>query len=123
MVKRNIFIVEDEAINAILIKFALQNEHLILGVASSGKEAIKEIIEKKPDLIIVDIRLDGDLTGIDVMNEVNKTMRVDHIYCTAYSDKTIIDKAMETCPFKIILKPVNVIDLKKLAGGETGITE
>lgn len=114
MKKRHIFIVEDEAINALLLKNILQKDHIILGIAANGKDAIREINEKKPDLIIMDIRLDGELSGIDVMNELQATADMEHIYCTAYTDKQMIEEAMKTGPLKIIIKPLNINELKKM---------
>lgn len=114
MRKRLIFIVEDEAVNALLLKSILQKDHCILGIAANGKDAIRQINEKKPDLIIMDIRLEGELTGIDVMNELQKTSDVEHIYCTAYADEQILKDAGRTGPLKIIIKPVIIEDLKKL---------
>lgn len=120
MAKRKIFIVEDEAVNALLIKHALQNDHDILGIAASGEEAIIGIMEKKPDFIIVDIRLNGDMSGISMMNEINRTMQIEHIYCTAYSDEVITSEAMKTGPLTIIIKPLNVPKLKKILMKENG---
>ncbi len=114
MKKKRIFIVEDEGVNAMLLKYALQKEHIILGIAVSGLEAIQQIIDQKPDLIIMDIRLEGDLSGIDVMNEIRKTHHVEHIYCTAYSDEEIILSARKTLPIEIIIKPVNIVELSKM---------
>lgn len=114
MKKKRILIVEDEGVNAMLLKYALQKDHIILGIAVSGIDAIKQIIDQQPDLIIVDIRLEGELTGIDVMNEVIKTHHVEHIYCTAYSDEDIIMKARNTLPIEVIIKPVNIVELSKM---------
>lgn len=114
MGKRHIFIVEDEAVNALLLKSILQKDHIILGIAANGTDAIREINEKKPDFIIMDIRLEGGLTGIDVIKELQKTSVVEHIYCTAYADEQILEDAGKTGPLKIIVKPVNINDLKRM---------
>jgi len=114
MGKRLIFIVEDEAVNALLLKSILQKDHIILGIAANGKDAIREINEKKPDMIIMDIRLEGELSGIDVINEIQKTAIIDHIYCTAYNDEQLLEDARKTGPAKIITKPVNISELKKM---------
>jgi CheY-like chemotaxis protein len=114
MDKKRILIVEDEAISAIFLKNILQNEHLILGICSSGRDAIDMIADKAPDLLIMDICLEDELSGIDVMNEVLKTAKIDHIYCTAYSDKNILIKAEGTSPIGIIIKPVNIAELKAM---------
>jgi CheY-like chemotaxis protein len=114
MNKKRIFIVEDEGVNAMLLKYALQKDHIILGIAVTGLDAIQQIIDQKPDLVIVDIRLEGEMTGIDVMNEIKKTHHVEHIYCTAYSDEEIIRDARKTLPIEVIIKPVNIISLNNM---------
>ena len=114
MNKKRILIVEDEAISAIFLKSILQDEHLILGICASGHDAVGMIADKAPDFILIDICLEDELSGIDVMNEVQKTAKIDHIYCTAYSDEKILSKAKETGPIGIIIKPVNITKLKAM---------
>lgn len=114
MDKKRILIIEDEAISAIFLKNILQDDHLILGICSSGRDAIDMIADQAPDLLLMDICLEDELSGIDVMNEVLKTDKIDHIYCTAYSDEKILTKAKETGPIGIIIKPVNIAELKAM---------
>jgi CheY-like chemotaxis protein len=116
MTGRQIFIVEDEAVNALFLKTLLEKNHTISGIAANGIDAIRQINEKKPDLIIMDIRLEGELSGIDVINEIQKGGQVDHIYCTAYTDEELIEDAMKTGPLKIIIKPVDISELRKIIG-------
>jgi len=114
MTKKNILIVEDEAINAMLIKNILKADHNILGICTNGADAIKQINELKPDFIIMDIFLDDELTGIDVMNKIISRNRIPHIYCTAYADESILEKARKTGPEEILIKPVKIPDIKKI---------
>lgn len=114
MDKKRILIVEDEAISAILLKNILQHEHIIIGICSNGRDAIDTITNENPDLLLMDICLEDQLSGIDVINEIQKTAKIDHIYCTAYSDEQIMDRARKTGPKGIIIKPVSIADLKSL---------
>ena len=66
MLKKKIFIVEDEVIVATDIERRLQQlDYTISGMSTSGKEAIQKIEESKPDLVLMDIVLDGKLNGIE----------------------------------------------------------
>lgn len=114
MNKKRILIVEDEAISAIFLKNILQKDHLILGICTSGHDALKAISDQTPDLILMDICLEEELSGIDVMRKVQKPGKIDHIYCTAYSDEKILSIAEETGPIGIIIKPVNIAKLKAM---------
>jgi CheY-like chemotaxis protein len=116
--KKNILIVEDEAINAMLIKNILKDDHNILGICTNGEDAIEQINEQNPDFIIMDIFLDGELTGIEVMEKIIIRKNIPHIYCTAYTDESILEKARKTKPVKIIVKPLRVPDIKELIDSE-----
>jgi CheY-like chemotaxis protein len=118
MTKKSILIVEDEAINAMLIKSILKDDNNILGICTNGADAIEQIKSGNPDLIIIDIFLEGELTGIEVMEIITKENRIPHIYCTAYADESILEKARKTGPEKILIKPVKIPELKEIINGK-----
>ncbi|OHD09563.1 MAG: hypothetical protein A2086_04230 [Spirochaetes bacterium GWD1_27_9] len=110
MIKK-ILIVEDEIINAIFLKTILtKNNFEVLEIADNAIDAINIAAEQNPDLILMDIKLNGDMDGINAIKEIQKIKPIDHIYVTAYDDKNIIRRALETNPKNIIPKPINIID-------------
>jgi two-component system, LytTR family, response regulator LytT len=108
----NIFIVEDESIVAKDIQNSLiKLGYNVLGIANNGKDAIDKILELKPDLILMDIMIKGDLTGIDVSEKIREKENIPIIFLTAYADEGTLAKAKITEPYGYILKPFKEIDL------------
>lgn len=106
MSKTKILIVEDERIVAIDIKATLEDEGFeIVDIVISGEEAIKKALELKPDLILMDIFLKGQLNGIEATQQIKEKMDIPVIFLTAYEDKKTMDKAQETNPLGYIIKP------------------
>lgn len=112
MEKLNIFIVEDESIVAKDIQNSLiKLGYNVVGIANNGKDAIEKILELKPDLLLMDIMIKGDLTGIDVSDKIKEKLNVPIIFLTAYADEGTLVKAKVTEPYGYILKPFKEVDL------------
>jgi len=107
-----ILIVEDEPI----IGLDIQKNLTSLGydvplILSSGEEAINAIEEIRPDLLLIGINLDGDIDGIEAVNEIKKTFALPVIYLTAQTDQNTFSRAQETEPYGFIVKPILKNDL------------
>lgn len=112
MEKLNIFIVEDESIVAKDIQNSLTKlGYNVMGIANNGKDAIDKITELKPDLVLMDIMIKGDLTGIDVSEKLKEKQSIPIIFLTAYADEGTLAKAKITEPYGYILKPFKEVDL------------
>lgn len=108
---KKILIVEDEEISAFFYKIVLEAEsYNVIGLASNGKDAIELADRFRPDCIIMDIFLEGDMTGIDAVKELNLHHAIPVIYVTANTDERTKNMALETDPFAYITKPVRVKD-------------
>ena len=107
-----ILIVEDERVVARDIRSCLESlGYSVLAIAISGSEAIEKAAELRPDIILMDIRLKGDIDGIDAARKIWKEMQIPIIYSTGYSDRNTLERAKETAPFGYILKPVEEREL------------
>jgi DNA-binding LytR/AlgR family response regulator len=112
MEKLNIFIVEDESIVAKDIQNNLiKLGYNVIGIANNGKDAIEQIRETNPDVVLMDIMIKGDLTGIEVAEQIRKHINVPVIFLTAYADESTLSRAKVTEPYGYILKPFKEIDL------------
>ena len=112
MEKLNIFIVEDESIVAKDIQNSLTKlGYNVVGMANNGTEAIEKIEELTPDLILMDIMIKGNMTGIDVSERIKEKMNIPVIFLTAYADEGTLSRAKITEPYGYILKPFKEIDL------------
>jgi two-component system, response regulator PdtaR len=108
MVSSNILIVEDEIIIAIDLKIRLENlGYYVPGIAVNGKDAIKKTGDKNPDLVLMNVLLNGDIDGIDVAQKIRNLYNIPVIYLTCSDDNTIVDKAKSTNPLGFINKPFN----------------
>jgi PAS domain S-box-containing protein len=107
-----ILIVEDEMIVAHSIQMRLElYGYEVVGLANSGDAALAMLDETDPDLILMDIRLSGDLDGIRAAEEVRKVRDVPVIFLTAYSDDATLARAKITEPFGYIIKPFETREL------------
>lgn len=104
--KLSVLIVEDENIIAkdlarIMKKFGYE----VADIITSGEEVMTKAIELEPSLILMDIKLNGKMTGIEAADEIKKIIDIPIIYLTAYADAESIQKAKLTEPFAYIVKP------------------
>ncbi len=106
MKKKQILIVEDERVLAEDIKMGLQRlGYSVSGMAASGEEAIKKAEEILPDLVLMDIFLEGEIDGIEAASVISSRFDIPVVYLTAYADKKMLKRAKVTKPFGYILKP------------------
>ena len=112
MPKRKILIVEDEYILALDLKRQLEDlGYLVPANVSTGEEAIRESELKKPDLILMDIKLNGSIDGIETAKIVQKKLDIPIVYLSAYSDHDFLKRARITKPFGFLIKPANKREL------------
>ncbi len=112
MSKNNILVVEDESIVSKDIQQSLKKlGYNIVGAASTGERAIEIANETKPDLVLMDIMLKGDMSGIETAEKIKETLSIPVIYLTAYADENTLAKAKVTEPYGYIIKPFKEIDL------------
>lgn len=107
-----IMIVEDENIIAEDMKTTLKcYGYEIVAIADSGEKAIIEAENRNPDLILMDIMLNGELDGIETADRIKKKLGIQVIYLTAYSSDSTIMKASKTEPLGYLLKPFDEREL------------
>jgi len=106
MNNERILIVEDEKIIALDLQRRLERFGFsVVGMAASGAEAIELASEREPDIILMDIRLEGDMDGIEASKLIRARFAIPVIFLTAYTDERTLDRAKEVEPFGYILKP------------------
>jgi two-component system response regulator LytT len=112
MSKTNILVVEDESIVAKDIQHSLKKlGYTVVGICSNGEDAIKTAEELKPDLVLMDIMLKGDMSGIEAASYIREKFNIPIIYLTAYADESTLSKAKVSEPYGYIIKPFKEIDL------------
>jgi adenylate cyclase len=102
----NILVVEDEKIIALDISNTLRRlGYSVAGVVSSGEEVMEMTERTKPDLVMMDIMLEGDMTGIEAAQILSQKYSLPVVFLTALTDEATLQKAKTTNPFGYILKP------------------
>ena len=108
-----ILIVEDVANVATVLKARLETfGYEICEVVNTGQKAIDSAMRCKPDLILMDIMLDEDMTGIEAAMEIQKKVDIPIIYLSCLSDNGVMDRAIQTNPYGYIVKPYDSAELR-----------
>lgn len=111
--KQVILIVEDERIVADDIRMSLERlGYSVCGIVSSGEEAVEKAKGMRPDLVLMDIVLQGKMNGIEAAEVIRSGFDIPIVYLTAYSDHNTLERAKTSEPFGYILKPFEDRDLK-----------
>ena len=101
----NIYIVEDEPLIAATIKSALLKQgYNVVGDAEDAVTALKDIAMLQPDLVLLDIQLDGNKDGVDLAQELD-LQQIPYLYLTSQTDPETIERVKATQPLGYIVKP------------------
>ena len=115
MIAARVMIVEDEAITAMATGAMLKRlGHQVLAAVGSGQEAINAFRRQRPDLVLMDIRLDGDLDGIETAKLLRRDSDVPVVFVSAFVDHGTRVRAAEAQPFDFLAKPLDEYDLQAL---------
>jgi len=107
MAKGRILVVEDEAIVALGIQSSLERlGYEVVGRAGTGAEALALAEQARPDLVLMDVMLDGSgMDGIDTASELHERFNLPVVYLSAVTDEQTLDRAKRTDPFGYLVKP------------------
>jgi DNA-binding NarL/FixJ family response regulator len=103
-----ILIVEDEPIIAEDIGALIErNDFVATAIAYTKKDALHELDTNLPDLVLLDINLNGEMDGLLIAEQIHEQYNIPFIFITSYSDKSTLEKAKYTEPSGYIVKPFN----------------
>jgi PAS domain S-box-containing protein len=110
--KARIMIVEDEVITAMYVEEILNGlDYDVVGTVATGEEAVELARKTAPDLVLMDIQLQGEMDGVEAAENIRAQGDSAVVYLTAGADAGILDRAKATEPFGYILKPFEERDL------------
>lgn len=113
MLPATIMIVEDEAIVAMDLSSQLQEMgYQICGTADNGEDAIAMARQHKPQLVLMDIVIKGDMDGVDSARHISRGLHIPVIFLTAYSDTNTVDRATKAAPYGYLTKPFEPKELR-----------
>jgi PAS domain S-box-containing protein len=113
--RNRVMIAEDEVFTALELQFHLEQlGYEVVDLVSSGEQAVKRATELKPDLLMMDVRLEGEVDGIDAFKAIREEHDVPVIFLTAFGDEETIRRAKECGAFGYILKPFKERELRAM---------
>jgi two-component system, response regulator PdtaR len=124
-----ILIVEDEKILAADLEKKLRGlGYRVDSLATSGEEAVQLAEERRPDLVLMDVRLSGTMDGVEAARQIQRNTGIPIVYLTAYSNLFLRDPSIMQAPGLCIAKPFLVSDLRDvieiaLRGDETPVKQ
>ena len=115
MIAARVMIVEDEAITAMATGAMIKRlGHVVSAAVGTGQDALDAFRRQRPDLVLMDIRLDGDLDGIETAKLMRRDSDVPVVFVSAFVDDITRRRAAEAGPFDFMDKPLDEYDLKKM---------
>ena len=103
---KKILIVEDEFVIAHDLETILEGlNYEVVGIALSEPEAMQYLQQHRPDMVLLDIQLKGEKTGIDIARVLNKHYHIPFVFISSFADKQTIARVKETNPLGYVLKP------------------
>ncbi len=110
-----ILIVEDEGIIAEDLARSLDKlGYDIVGTAASGEDAVSLAARSAPNLVLMDIELEGEMDGIEAASRIRSREGAAVVYLTAHEEKELFDRAKETEPYGFLSKPVSKRELQRV---------
>jgi two-component system, cell cycle sensor histidine kinase and response regulator CckA len=114
--KARILIVEDESIVQLDLQHRLERMgHSVVGTASNGEEAVAKAVQLKPDVVIMDVRLDGSMDGIEAARRIRTQQATAIVYVTAYA--SIFDAERQDVFGPWVSKPFRTTELEAAIAG------
>jgi CheY-like chemotaxis protein len=108
-----VLLVEDDDIIARVAEWRLKNlGYSLCGRATTGAEAMELVVRNKPDIVLMDINIRGDIDGIETAKMIKKGFNIPVVYVTSHSDGPTLERAKATNPDGFIVKPFEDKDLR-----------
>jgi len=113
MTGKRVLIVEDEGIPALELENELNSMGcIVVGTVRSGERAVEAALEDRPDVVLMDIRLKGEIDGIEAARRIQEKSDIPIVYLTAYSDAPTMERASHTRLYWLLSKPYFFSDIK-----------
>ena len=109
----SVLIVEDEAVLAIGMEYSLEEfGYEVTGIETTANNAIKHVKLNQPDIILMDIKLKGEKSGIDAAKFIWSNYKIPVVFLTSFSDDKTVKNAMNSEPYGYLIKPCREDELK-----------
>lgn len=113
--QKRVLVVEDESLVAFDIEKSLTSQgYFVTGVVASGEEAVEQADLFSPDIVLMDIRLKGEMDGIQAAQRIREKNKIPVIFLTAHADEATLQRAMVAEPYGYIMKPFEHAELRAM---------
>lgn len=110
-----ILLVEDEVISAMLMESQLKSiGYTQIDHVTTGENAIINTKQNPPHIILMDIRLAGQIDGIETVSIIKSVSDIPTVFITGYDDQSVRENAEKLKPLAYLIKPLNIKKLKKI---------
>ncbi|WON83610.1 response regulator [Chromobacterium haemolyticum] len=107
-----LLIVEDEGVVALDLQTSLESlGYRVLGVCANADDAVRRAEADQPDLVLMDIHLDGDVPGTEAARVIRERFQIPSIFLTAYAEDDMLRNAEVSAPYGYLLKPYQLREL------------
>ena len=114
MVKKVLIVEDDMILSMVNKKYVEILGHQVAQSVRNGKDAIEAVKKHNPDIVLMDIRIEGQIDGIEAMEEIRKFSDVPVVYLTGNSEPATKNRAEQTNMLAFIIKPISMDDLKNI---------
>lgn len=112
MTGSKVLIVEDEVIVAMSIERSLSSfGYDVVGLSTTPEDSIRMAEELRPDIVLMDINLEGEIDGIDAAKKISEISDIPVVYLTSYTNEETLRRAISTNPYGYLTKPVRVKEI------------
>lgn len=112
---RRVLIVEDEIINAMALAEVIPGWGcVVVDMVASGEEAIRLAEAARPDVVLMDISIQGPTDGLRAAREIIDRLGIPVVFMTGFDDETTLQAAKALKPLAVLVKPLDVNRLKEL---------
>jgi len=109
----NILVVEDDTNVAAVLEARLQSfGYEVCDIAKSGPAAVRMAMDQSPDLVLMDILLEGDMNGVEAAELIHNQADIPIIFVTCLSDQALLERAVKANAYGYILKPYDNAELR-----------
>lgn len=113
MSRNTVLVAEDEKVVSMHLQELLTNlGYEVVSIVSSGEDAIEQTAHHRPDVVLMDIRLDSEIDGIDAAAQIKARVGVPVVFMSAYADPETVERAVRTEPMGYLVKPVSESELR-----------
>ena len=113
--KKKVLIVEDDQLLAYLMEqYVINCDCEVIGSVDNGEDAISFVKENTPDFILMDIRIEGSIDGVETAILVNEIKNTKIIFISGNNDEKTYSRALQTNMLAFLVKPIKQIELSKL---------